>query len=486
MLFNSFHFLVFFPIVVIAYFLLPYKFRRYFLLAASCYFYMAFIPIYILILFGLILVDYFAGLAIENSQGIKKRKFILVLSIISNIGILAVFKYYNFFIDNISDLCTYFEIDQLPFKYLTVLLPVGLSFHTFQSMSYTIEVFRKNQKAERNIFTYALYVMFFPQLVAGPIERPQNLLMQLKLNHDIDYTRIIDGLKQMLWGFFKKIVIADRLGALVKQGYGNIDYHDGPSLLIYTYLFAFQIYCDFSGYSDIAIGASKILGIKLSDNFRTPYLSQTIKEFWHRWHISLASWFRDYLYIPLGGNQVKRWRWFYNITIVFLLSGFWHGANWTFIVWGALHAAYMICGHFYNKYIFPRFYPIANKKSFKARIRSTVNVFITFNLVSFAWIFFRAKDIGSAADIILKITLFRDYDSKLSLTMLRVNDASSIFVTISLLILFLLSDSFMDKISKQQKFFGNRKVSFAVYATILAFILIFGHFTDTNFIYYQF
>ena len=266
MLFNSFHFLLFFPLVVILYFLIPHKFRQCFLLVASCYFYMVFIPYYILILLLLIVVDYSAGIIIENTSKLKNRKIFLVISIITNVSILAVFKYYNFFIDNIYDFCSFFDFGKPPLFYLEIALPVGLSFHTFQSMSYTIEVFRGKQKAERNFITYSLYVMFFPQLVAGPIERPSNLLPQLKQEFNVDYSRIVCGLKQMLWGFFKKIVIADRLGTLVKQGYGDIGYHDGPSLLIYTYFFAFQIYCDFSGYSDIAIGAAKILGINLGEN----------------------------------------------------------------------------------------------------------------------------------------------------------------------------------------------------------------------------
>ena len=277
---------------------------------------MTFIPYYILILAGTILIDYIAGIFIEKQTDIRKRKLFLIISLVANIGVLAVFKYYNFFVTNIEEVMTYFHhTSQL--RYLAIVLPIGLSFHTFQAMSYTIEVYRGNQNAERNFVKYALYVMFFPQLVAGPIERPQSMLPQFYKNYDVNYFRITEGLKQMLWGFFKKIVIADRLAAIVKQGYGNIDSHDGCSLLIITYLFALQIYCDFSGYSDIAIGSAKILGINLRQNFHTPYFSKSIKEFWRRWHISLSTWFRDYLYIPLGGNQVKRWRWFYNITIVF-------------------------------------------------------------------------------------------------------------------------------------------------------------------------
>ena len=321
MLFNSFSFLVFFPLVTLIYFLSPYRFRWLILLTASCYFYMAFIPYYILILGGTIVIDYFAGILIENATEGNRRKQFLIMSLIANIGVLAVFKYYNFFIDNFNEVITFLGFDSsLP--YLGIILPIGLSFHTFQAMSYTIEVYRGNQTAERNFVKYALYVMFFPQLVAGPIERPQNVLPQFNFHYDIDYERIVAGLKQMLWGFFKKIVIADRLSALVKQGYGNIDNHDGFSLLLYTYFFAIQIYCDFSGYSDIAIGSAKVLGINLRENFRTPYFSKSIREFWQRWHMSLSTWFRDYVYIPLGGKKVERGRLFFNTMVVFLVSGF--------------------------------------------------------------------------------------------------------------------------------------------------------------------
>ncbi len=486
MLFNSFHFFIYFPLVVLVYFLLNYQYRKLFLLVASCYFYMVFIPYYILILFGLIVFDFFAGIAIERTSAIKKRKILLALSIIANVGILGTFKYYNFFIDNVTIFCNYFDFNVPPVYYLNILLPVGLSFHTFQSMSYTIEVYRGNQPAERNIITYALYVMFFPQLVAGPIERPQHLLPQLKANFDVDYSRIVYGLKQMLWGFFKKIVIADRLAVLVKQGYGDIDYHDGPSLLIYTYFFAIQIYCDFSGYTDIAIGAAKVLGINLGENFRNPYFSKSIKEFWRRWHISLASWFRDYVYIPLGGKVVGRWRWFYNVMIVFLLSGFWHGANWTFIVWGALHGSYLIIGHFLKKTFMPMSYPIENKRSLKAIILNIAKVIITFNLVAFAWVFFRANNLLDAYDIITKITFFSDFDPKLPLSILRVNDFSSLMVTTVIVSFFIFFDYLMNQIITQQRFLPNRKIGYALFATIFVLILIFGHFTDTNFIYFQF
>jgi len=341
MLFNSFAFCcVFFPLVTALYFVLPHRYRWALLLAASCWFYMAFVPVYILILGFTILVDYAAGILIERNTG-PRRKAWLVASIVANLGVLAFFKYFNFLNQNIGAL---FQAAGIGYGVpdLGILLPIGLSFHTFQSLSYTIEVYRGNQPAERRPGVFALYVMFYPQLVAGPIERPGNLLRQLAIPMQWDTDRVIAGLKQMLWGFFKKLVIADRCGVVVDQVYGHSAEYDSLALALATYLFAVQIYCDFSGYGDIALGAARVMGFDLMVNFRTPYGSTSISEFWSRWHISLSSWFRDYLYIPLGGNRVLRWRWFMNLMIVFLVSGLWHGANWTYVVWGALHGIYLV------------------------------------------------------------------------------------------------------------------------------------------------
>jgi len=301
---------------------------------------MAFVPIYILILGFTIFIDYFAGLYIEAAEG-KKRKFLLIISLIANIGVLAVFKYYNFLNENFSFLMHGFGLEN-PIPYLSILLPIGLSFHTFQAMSYTIEVFRGHQKAERHFGIYSLYVMFYPQLVAGPIERPQNLLHQFREKYDFDYGRVTSGLRLMAWGLFKKVVIADRLAILVDNVYGNPQAHNSLSLIIATIFFSFQIFCDFSGYSDMAIGASRVMGFKLMTNFNKPYSSKSIHEFWGRWHISLSTWFRDYLYIPLGGSHGSTWKKVRNTFIIFIVSGFWHGANWTFIVWGALNAIYFL------------------------------------------------------------------------------------------------------------------------------------------------
>lgn len=341
MLFNSLSFLVFFPVVTGLYFLLPQRYRWLLLLLASCYFYMAFVPVYILILGFTIVIDYFAGISIEKAQG-ATRKLFLVASIIANVGVLAVFKYYNFIDENLA-LLLHGTKAHPPVPYLDILLPIGLSFHTFQAMSYTIEVYRGHQKAERHFGIYALYVMFFPQLVAGPIERPQHMLPQFREKHAFDYARVVEGLRLMLWGFFKKIVIADRLAVYVGEVYDHPGQYHGFTVLLATYFFAFQVFCDFSAYSDIAVGSARVLGFDLTQNFNLPYFSRSFREFWSRWHISLSSWVRDYLYIPLGGNRVPQWRRLLNVLIVFSICGLWHGAKWTMVVWGTLHGFYIVC-----------------------------------------------------------------------------------------------------------------------------------------------
>lgn len=287
MLFNSFQFLLFFPIVTLIYFLLPHKYRWFHLLVASCVFYMFFIPAYILILFITIFIDYFAGIWIEKSTNQGKKKTYLILSIISTCLFLFIFKYFNFFTDNFNGIAQLIHWNY-SLKTMAIILPIGLSFHTFQSLSYVIEVYNGNQKAEKHFGIYSLYVMFYPQLVAGPIERPQNLLHQFYEKHEFDYVRVSNGLKLMAWGLFKKVVIADRLSVFVNQVYNNPYDYKGLSLVVATIFFTFQIYCDFSGYSDIAIGSAQVMGFKLMDNFNRPYFSKSISEFWKRWHISLC------------------------------------------------------------------------------------------------------------------------------------------------------------------------------------------------------
>lgn len=355
-----------------------------------------------------IIVDYYAGIFIEQSKG-NQRKWFLIMSLIANIGVLAVFKYYNFINENITWLLKGFAL-QNPIPYLEILLPIGLSFHTFQAMSYTIEVYRGNQKAERHFGIYSLYVMFYPQLVAGPIERPQNVLHQFHEEHYFDYKNVTDGFKLMAWGMFKKVVIADRLASMVGQVYDQPQEYTGLPLIIATCLFSIQIFCDFSGYSDIALGSAQVMGFELMKNFDRPYFSKTISEFWRRWHISLSTWFRDYLYISLGGNRVSKWRREFNLFIVFLVSGIWHGASWNFVIWGAIHGFYLIFANqtkgIRNKIVrslglatWPAFYNI-------------LQVFTIFGLTSFAWIFFRAKDFPTASYIVSH--LFTDLPQQIS------------------------------------------------------------------------
>jgi len=392
MLFNSYHFLYFFVIVTTFYFLLPHALRWLLLLLSSCYFYMTFVPIYIFILFFTIVVDYFAGICIERSQG-RSRKAFLVASLAANIGVLAVFKYYNFVNTNLTVLLSHLGLhNSLPF--LAILLPIGLSFHTFQAMSYTIEVYRGKYKAERNFGIYSLYVMFYPQLVAGPIERPQNIIHQFREKHRFDYQRVADGLKLMAWGLFKKIAIADSLAPIVNTAYENpLQYH-GLSFVIATVFFAFQIFCDFSGYTDMARGAAKVMGFSLMTNFNRPYLSRNISEFWSRWHISLSSWFRDYLYIPLGGNRVSIPRWYFNLFIVFLISGLWHGANWTYLIWGGLNGLYLIFAlitqNIRQKLV------VFTRIDHLPLLYNGIQIITTFILICASWVFFRAKTVADA------------------------------------------------------------------------------------------
>lgn len=470
MLFNSFEFFIFFPLVTILFFLSSQKYKWVVLLTASCYFYMQFVPYYIFILGTTILIDYIAGIGIENTSNKKRKKCFLVISIVANLAILFVFKYYNFFLHTIAYT---FHTASLP--YLSLLLPIGLSFHTLQAMGYTIEVYRGNCNAERHFGKYALYVLFYPQLVAGPIERPQHLLPQWNQAKVLRYSNVAKGLKMMVWGFFKKLVIADRLAVIVNTVYGNIPEYDSLSILFATYIFAFQIYCDFSGYSDIAIGAANVMGYDLMENFRLPYLSVSIKEFWTRWHISLSSWLRDYVYIPLGGNRVKPWKWYCNLIVVFILSGLWHGANITFLIWGLFHGIYLIFSLILTK----------EKKGIPVNLWiKGGKVVLTFHLVLFAWIFFRAASLYDVGLILHKLTDFSDYAFR---NMKVLNDVRIEFTytTCILLLLFLLVDPFMDALVK-----GKRKLStraaYIVFSAILTIIVLAGYFGKTEFIYFKF
>lgn len=476
MLFNSFHFVFFFIIVTGLYFVIPHKYRWMMLLAASSYFYMVFLPIYILILGFTVVIDYFAGIWLEETHG-KKRKYFLIASLIANIGVLAVFKYYNFLNDNLSVLLNSFGYENT-IPHLGILLPIGLSFHTFQAMSYTIEVYRGHQKAERNFGVYSLYVMFYPQLVAGPIERPQNLLHQFYEKHNFEYERVVEGLKMMLWGFFMKLVVADRLAIYVNAVYNNPEHHNGISFIIATAFFAFQIYGDFAGYSLIAIGSAKVMGFKLMTNFNRPYFSRNISEFWKRWHISLSTWFKDYLYISLGGNRVGIPRWYLNLFLVFTISGLWHGANWTYIIWGAINGFYLV-------------FAIISEKLRKSishllfldrlpRINNFIQIIITFILACFAWIFFRANTVDDAFLIVKG--MFLDWG-------MPYIGAPAIFIYgIIAIILLLIYETKKEYFESHFSVLNNKNtlVRNAGYAAILIYILLFGVLDGGQFIYFQF
>ena len=493
MLFNSIEFLIFFPLVTAIYFLLPHRFRWLHLLAASCVFYMFFIPVYIFILIFTIIIDYIAGIMIENAEG-TRRKMFLVMSLIANIGVLAVFKYFNFFTSNVNELLAGFHIVGHSLPLLKIILPIGLSFHTFQAMSYTIEVYRGHQKAERHFGIYSLYVMFYPQLVAGPIERPQNLLPQFRTEHHFDYDKVTSGLRLMAWGMFKKVVIADRLSIIVNGVYDHPQDHHGISVLMAMFFFSIQIYCDFSGYSDIAIGSARVMGFTLMRNFRTPYFSRNIAEFWKRWHISLSTWFRDYLYISLGGNRVSRWRSYLNQFIVFIVSGFWHGANWTFIIWGGLHGIFVILAR------------IAEPARKRLRAIIGINteaywfrgyeVITTFILVTIAWVFFRADSFRIALSMFVRLSHGLKTDIS---TMIHTHSVLGVMgffqgidpldwlvIVVSFIVLFAV-DWMQFRISVNE-WLVKRNVFFrwAIYFGIVYFILFLGKFESQQFIYFQF
>jgi D-alanyl-lipoteichoic acid acyltransferase DltB (MBOAT superfamily) len=480
MIFNSLQFLFFFPVVVSLYFATPYRFRWILLLGASYYFYMCWKPEYVILIIASTLIDYFAGIQMAKTEAKSKRKKFLILSIISNLGILFSFKYFNFFSDSIRAVFNQFNIFY-DIPAFNVLLPIGISFYTFQSMSYSIEVYRGKQKPERHLGIFALYVAFFPQLVAGPIERPGNLLPQFRRTYDFDYQRVTDGLRLMVWGFFKKLVIADSLALTVNQIYNNPTDYSGIPLIVATYFFAFQIYCDFSGYSDIAVGAARVMGFNLMQNFRQPYFSQSISEFWRRWHISLSSWFKDYLYISLGGNRVVKWRWYSNLLVVFLVVGLWHGANWTFVIWGGLHGFYRIFSILterirkkLNHFIHIDQYPF---------IQKMLRIFITFHLVLFAWIFFRANSLSDAIYIITHMFSNIEIKSQYGLACGYAGFAIAI-----------LSISFMEivqLINGQSTFIGFlRKKSLIIrwsfYNFLLWWIVFFAELGGQEFIYFQF
>jgi D-alanyl-lipoteichoic acid acyltransferase DltB (MBOAT superfamily) len=440
---------------------------------------MAFKPVYIFILLFTILVDYFAGIWIARAEG-KKRKWLLILSLITNIGFLAIFKYFNFINQNLHIVFGLFGMEN-PIPNYPLELPIGLSFHTFQAMSYTIEVYRKNQKPEKDFIIYSLYVMFYPQLVAGPIERPQNLLWQFHTYFKYNFENIKAGLIRIAWGLFMKVVIADRLAMVVDYSYNDPVSHNGLTLLLATFFFTFQIYCDFAGYSSIAIGCARIMGFNLMENFDAPYFSKSISEFWRRWHISLSTWFKDYLYIPLGGNRVSEWRLYFNYFLVFTISGLWHGAAWTYVIWGALHGVYLIAAIVWKKYFSfgKREGKLDNQpKVYGIRLIAVkyFNVAFTFVLVMFTWIFFRARGLSNAKTIIQKITELRFSD--IIATPFSSNEM--VFCWVLILVL-LFKDKYARIISSE-----NTPLFYVKFIGLMIACYFLGVFTSNQFIYFQF
>lgn len=473
--FNSFQFLIFYPIVAVLNYIVPRKYRWIPLLIASYYFYLSWnAKLFFLILFTTA-VSYASGLLIEKKP--KRKLLWMIISIVSSLSILFFFKYYNFVAGTIGN---FFGADLT----LQLVLPVGISFYTFQTLSYSIDVYRGTIKAEHNFFYYALFVSFFPQLVAGPIERPDNLLPQLKEEHKFNSSDLYIGAKRMLAGFFKKIVVADTAAIYVNAVYNNPGETGGLAIIIATVLFAMQIYCDFSGYTDIAIGCARIMGYRLMQNFDRPYSAQNIRDFWARWHISLSSWFKDYLYIPLGGNKKGYKRQLINLFIVFMVSGLWHGAEWTFILWGLLHGIYRVVGELtYKKR--EKLYKSIGIDTSKPIIRM-FRTTITFCLVCFAWIFFRANNTKELLLILEK--LFTSFGVSTFASELGLTFSGALIMILAIVIMVLLDRKLtLPEYTSPSgaKMLGGTSL-YILWAILLAWLLLLASNGSSAFIYFQF
>ena len=410
MLFNSISFALFLPVVFVLYwhvFQRNLKIQNFFIVVASYFFYGWWDWRFLSLIFISTLEDYFVAMKIHNTTNVRKRKLWLLTSIIVNLGILGFFKYYNFFADNFVTAFSLFGINP-NITSLKIILPVGISFYTFQTMSYTIDIYRKKLEPTKDFMAFAAFVSFFPLLVAGPIERATNLLSQFFVNRKFDYEKAVDGLRQILWGLFKKMVIADKCALIVNQIFDNYQEQSSGALIIGAIFFAFQIYGDFSGYSDIAIGTARLFGFSPKRNFANPYFSRDIAEFWRRWHISLTTWFRDYIYIPLGGSKVSKSKIVRNTFIIFSISGFWHGANWTFIAWGLFHALLFIPLILTEKH--RKYTNTVAENRLLPTFREAGQMLFTFALVTIGWIFFRADSINDAIAYISGIYHFRVSD----------------------------------------------------------------------------
>jgi D-alanyl-lipoteichoic acid acyltransferase DltB (MBOAT superfamily) len=461
------------------YFLLPHARRWVWLLLTSYYFYMWWRPYFVVLLVAITLVDYLAALGIVRAASPAAKRAWLVSSLVANIGLLGFFKYFNFLSTSLSDV-----LGLLGSSYeaplVDVILPVGLSFHTFQAMAYTIDVYRGRVPPERHLGYFAVYVVFFPQLVAGPIERAGHLLPQFHETHRFAAGRALEGLRLIVWGFFKKVVIADRLAVLVNAVYDRPEEASGAQLLLATYFFTYQLYCDFSGYSDIAVGSARVMGFDLSPNFLRPFSARSIAELWQRWHVSLSSWFRDYLYLPLGGNRVGAARHCWNLLVVFLVSGLWHGANWTFVVWGALHGLFVVAPQVVR---YLRGSPAPRPRP--TGLRSALGVLVTFHLFAFALVFFRAETMGDALQVLRGIAAGVDPGALLAGA--EGFDRVEVLLSVVFIAVLELVQSFQAR--------GQATAALAalptwarwsLYYVAVLTILLFGRFDEREFIYFQF
>lgn len=468
MLFNSLHFIFFLPIVVLLYYLLAHKYRWILLFIASSYFYSIFYLPYVFILYAVILIDYVCGILIENSEG-RKRWWWLLISIISNIGLLSYFKYTNFFIDIFNEIAPLVHVSK-HIKNIDIILPIGLSFHTFQSLSYTIEVYRKKQKAEKHIGYFANYVLFFPQMVAGPIERYERLGNELRISQRLNYDNFSNGLRLILYGLFVKMCIADNLAPLVDEVYQAPQSYFSSSIWLAMIAFAIQIYADFYGYSTVALGAARVLGIHLMDNFKQPYFAIGIQDFWKRWHISLSTWFRDYVFFSMGGSRVKTFRWIINVLFLFAVSGFWHGANYTFIIWGLLHGI----AYLFDKGV-SNILPTQIKQM---KLYSILSMLVTFVVVVIIWVFFRAKDLTSSLAI-LKQSISYGFEAYKHLEVS--------WIPLSMLGIFILFEAAIVD-SRIDNWIASKHISFRwlIYGLLIMCLLLFSGIKSIPFIYFQF
>ena len=485
MTFNSWEFLLFYPVVLLLYFVLPKKARWPMLLIASYFFYMCYQTELVFLIFGTTLISWISSRAIERTEKKKYKVLFLTITLVASLGVLFFYKYFNFLAGTVFDIAAALGSDAAPIT-LRLALPVGISFYTFQTLSYVIDVYRGDVKSEDNFFFYALFVSFFPQLVAGPIERPSNLIPQLREPHSWSNENAVAGAKMMMLGFFKKICVADFVSGFVDSVYNSPEEATSLGVIIATLLFAVQIYCDFSGYTDIAIGCSRIMGIRLMKNFDNPYSATSIREFWSRWHISLSTWFKDYLYIPLGGNRVSLPRNLLNLFIVFLVSGLWHGAAWTFVIWGALHGIYQIIGKLTIGWRNRLLSRVGLSKDSRAVIYT--RRVLTFLLVSFAWLIFRANSIG---DVITLIgSLFTGLELSRTVELMGLDIESVLLCAVSIALLIILDRTVRydgrEVSESSQLTVRSGAYVYLVTVIILFWLLLLSKDMISTFIYFQF